>query len=250
MFKGNEGPTKKTQITMMRERIADRDQARADLIKLSIMRSIYSRLFAAYVKPHHGLIRVPIKAKCKLQYGELMAHYSDLAKLLSAQNPKVLEKTSAEKEVAAALKAIGSCHLLTSYWVGRKNLDLLLLGLTGSAHGNGTRFTGAMIEVDGLVHTYAPKLLGDGDKDSLVSLLGILPVRVQNDHVRQARIFEMLRQLCVYTSIDTRARDRLKARIYLVTLFLNWNFERLGAVFGFDHEKAIEKIAARLTEVD
>lgn len=251
MFESKEGTTKKSQTSMLREHLGERQRDWNDRLKLSIMYSIYPRLFEGRVKAVHGLVRVPLKSRSSsVSIAELHSHYKKAATQLATSCPGAMEKTSAERMVRQALKEMGVLYVVTSMWVGRKNIDLMAPGLTGLSMGkNRVRFTGVAIEVDGPSHNFTPKFLADVDKDNLLCLIGAIPFRVKNEEIRDGRILEALSRVCTYSAIDSRSRRRLKKRIYLVTVFLNWPLDRLGAVFGFDVGQAVKKVSAALTEV-
>jgi|GEM_PF-1867176 len=253
MRKSREGKNQignRTKTTMWQEHIAENRRKLDDIIRLSLMFSLYSRLFGGRLSSIKEVVKVRIQTQGEHPSQKMLKdYYEHVAKVLSEHYQKATERTWSEEKVKKGLKEIGSHFVLTSAWIGRKNIDLLLPGLAGLTRGSkgpGIRFSGVAIEVDGGVHDFTPKLLGDFEKDNLLSFIGILPVRIRNEQIHQKNILDALREMSVYSVIDSRAKERMWKRIYLTTIFLNWEPKQIEDVFGLNYERAKEKILKRL----
>ncbi len=243
--------SKKTKTTMWQEHKADNRRNHDDRIRLSMALSLYGRLFGGRTTFSHGQVRVRIQTRGERPSPEaLKTYYKQAAAELSEKYPKAIERTWQEDAVRRALKELGTNFVLASAWLGRNNIDLLLPGLTALSRGSnhsGVRFTGVAIEVDGGVHDFTPKALGDFTKDNLLSFIGILPHRIRNEHIHQKTILNALSEMCIYSAMDSRAKRRMWTRIHLTTIFLNWKASQLEDVFGFNYELARNKILNRLS---
>lgn len=215
------------------------------------MLSLYGRLFGERTSFLQSITRVRIQSKNELpSLKDLKAHYQVITADLSIRGKRAMERTVSEEIVRSTLKEMGSNFILTSAWIGRKNIDLLLPGLTGVTRGQGgrgIRFTGVAIEVDGAVHDFTPKFLGDFAKDNFLSLIGILPVRIRNEDTRKKSVLDALREMSAYSAMDSRAKRRMWKRIYLTTIFLNWRPQQIEEVFGINYAAAKRQITQRLS---
>lgn len=241
----------RTKANIWLEHIADKQNADEDRIRLSMMLSLYGRLFGERTNFDQGITRVRIRSKKERpSLIDLKSYYQAAVAKLSQNGKRAMERTVSEEIVRRTLKEMGSSYIVTSAWIGRKNIDLLLPGLTGltrGSRGRGIRFTGVAIEVDGRIHDFTPKFFGDFAKDNFLSLIGILPVRIRNEHIGQRSVLEALREVSAYSAMDSRAKRRMWKRIYLTTIFLNWQPRQIEEVFGINYEAAKRKIIQRLS---
>ncbi|MBV2168581.1 MAG: hypothetical protein KUL82_07730 [Bdellovibrio sp.] len=242
---------KKTKANIWREHMTENRNANEDCVRLSMMLSLYGRLFGERTRFNQSITRVRIQSKNKRpSLRDLKNHYQVIVADLSHSGKKAMERTGSEEIVRRTLKEMGSNFILTSAWIGRKNVDLLLPGLTGltrGQEGRGIRFTGVAIEVDGAVHDFTPKFLGDFAKDNFLSLIGILPVRIRNEETRRKNVLDALREMSVYSAMDSRAKRRMWKRIYLTTIFLNWRPQQIEEVFGINYAAAKRQIIQLLS---
>lgn len=210
------------------------DRPRRNALKLSVLRSLYPRLFS-----DHSAMRIrkiPVSRRlCSLpSKSQLQERYEAIRDKLNITYAKVTERTSAEQIFESKIRLLSKSQLYSSVWIGNKNIDLFLPTVAGYRHARGRRFTGAAIEVDGDVHSLWAKIYKDNDKEELLSWLGITTLRIQNIRVKSKQSLEPYITSFHFRPADTRANRRMWLKIYLVTIFLNASDKEIEALFRCD----------------
>ncbi|KHD87422.1 MAG: hypothetical protein OM95_14660 [Bdellovibrio sp. ArHS] len=217
----------KMEREIAKELCRNRSAKKKDAFRLSVLRSLYPRLFNDSTTI--GVLRINLKSYVHPKHDEICIKYEALNAQLNESFTEQSTPTSSERILRNKLHAVSKCEFLPSIWIGRKNVDLFAPTLSGFNR-QLESFCGVAIEVDGPIHDLWPKALKDNHKEELLHWMNILTLRVKNADIAADRL-KFLNTRYYFRPTDTRAKRRIWLKIYLVTIFLNASDQDIESLF-------------------
>lgn len=138
---------------------------------------------------------------------------------LSAQKSsnRDCERTHKERTFLKGLKLHSQKQVLPSVRIGGHCVDLFVPNIRSSENGTHV-MRGLAIEVDGDIHNDEGKMRKDELKNAMLSILGIGMTSIPNWDLREPTVRILQQQLGSFRRLDSRERQRLWRRIYVLTL--------------------------------
>ena len=160
------------------------------------------------------------KLKLLVSFSKLEQIYTLIVKELSAQNRRAMIQTHHEIRFRRFMARATNTRLYTSVWIGKSNFDFFLPYIAGEMNGD-RRMRGLVIEIDGGIHNFEPKMKKDTLKAEMLLSLGIGTLSLDNNSIYTLNVRRLLRTIKNAPKIDFRASKRLWTNIYAYTILTN-----------------------------
>lgn len=167
------------------------------------------------------LLKLTEKFEAQLPNQRLSDAYLHLSRQLSGYYGRQTVRTSSELNLLHHIRKSTRLRFDHSYWIGNRNFDLFCPCLTGGSSDfelSPFKFKGLAIEVDGPIHNTPWKMRKDNSKYEFMHRLKIGMYVVENEDIRSNQVQALIYQLKKLPRLDTRARERVRRNIHLVTL--------------------------------
>ena len=115
-----------------------------------------------------------------------------------------------------------------SFWIGNKNIDLFFYQIKSKSHKG---FAGLAIESNGPIHNLEAKMGKDNIKENLLASIGIITLSIDTND-KNFLISKIFKELRHFNRLDTRGRQRLLKKIYIITILFNSNDSELKKFCG------------------
>jgi len=233
-----------TETTLYPELELERKVARTKIVREPVVAVAFQRTSERwkYLSHFAKMLYFNIDEKVKRPTLEqLEVIYKAICGRLNEQYKHGVLPTLSELNVAEKLLR-GSRHTFhQGYWIGNRCIDIFFPHIAGSLKDLFTqlddnlpsrRFTGLAIEVDGSVHFKEAKIKKDQRKITYLSELRIPLLSIPNTDVSHPVTSAMIASIWKLKSLDTRARRRLRRRIYLETILYHATDSEFEDLFG------------------
>lgn len=170
----------------------------------------------------------------------LKQQYDTLQAQLNRQYPEATTRTASERTVFDKIRCATNLVFCKSIWIGNRNVDLFCPAvgtlhrpvLKGQKIDRTPVMRGLVVEVDGTIHNRELKMKKDTSKYQLIHDLDIGLTVLHNESIHESGINNFINQLIRMPRLDSRARQRLLRKIYIVTLAYHASDEVMASLYG------------------
>lgn len=233
---------KETNREILNEFMAERSEAK----KLAVRRYIISMVEAVpinqFALPHYPEKLRPIRPPSDL----LKVQYEQLTNGLNMFYSEARQRTFYERQIEQFITDSTNLHFETNTWIGGRNFDFFFDSIGGDVcEEYGERFKGLAIEVDGPIHNTQAKMGKDLTKQELLHSLDIAMITIENIDVNHQQITQLCQSLKEAPRLDSRARGRVRRKVYLETILSRSDDDILSSIFDCDFKGLTKEIKKR-----
>ncbi|MBT3981254.1 MAG: hypothetical protein HOE90_07855 [Bacteriovoracaceae bacterium] len=177
----------------------------------------------------------------KVSFQELEFAYD----MLRLELYKLYERTQTrhEAKIVKEIRKHYSGEILTSFWIGNRNVDIFIPGVKGEApevnnadHFWSPRvFKGLAIEIDGEIHNTEFKMKKDNSKYRQLHKLDIALLTIENNDINLEGTRRMISQIPTLETLSFRPRKRLLRDVYIITLLSHYKHEQILELFDAEN---------------
>lgn len=152
---------------------------------------------------------------------QLKESYELLCKQLYFEHKMTTIKTTSEQFFASQIRRQTKLEVWTSVWIGRFCVDFFIPGIGGELVGGRRLMKGLVIEINGPVHNFEPKMTKDENRGEVLKALGIGVLSLDNIDLGSKEVRDLIAKVKAMPRLNWRAKQRLKSRIYSWTILAN-----------------------------
>lgn len=183
------------------------------------------------------LSRLGAKPACP-PFSELQDLYMRLCCGLNEAYTEVLRVPYFQGKVFQELRRITRLTIEKNVWIGPHNADIFIPGVAGAFDEKNNGFHGLVIEVDGKIHDFLPKMRKDFYKIDCLFESRIAVVSIENRDVWKRTVSDLIHGIAELRRLGSAAKRRVKRDLYLQTLLAFLSDAHCKKYFGFDFDIA------------
>jgi len=176
------------------------------------------------------------------KFEQLKNIYSDLCKDLSHKYPNSTIKTLSEDKINKIIKEHTDLRFDRSIWIGNQNVDFFCYAIgalhkpnrKGQPKNRQRMMRGLVLEIDGGIHNEQTKLLKDQKKYKNLDELNIAMLSIENCDANSNPITNLIKKLKETPRLDSRARERLRRKVFVYTIVCHSSDDTLSELYGYD----------------
>lgn len=147
--------------------------------------------------------------------------YESTCKALYKRHRLTTVRTHAELHMFSRIRKETKLEVFTSVWIGRFCVDLFIPNIGGKIENGKRNMRGLVIEVNGDVHNFEPKMVKDENRVKVLGELGIGVLYVDNPDIDSPEMRNLISKIKDFPRLGWRSKKKVWSRIHAWTIIAN-----------------------------